>query len=88
MIQKHLRGKLVRKRVESKRGLFNLFKRAQKKVLLGELLYAMREAYLNSKKQKQVFIKNLINNCAGKIQKVFRGHLARKGMEGFMMLAD
>ena len=70
---------MVRRKLHAKQKLFWFFKRAEKRVLVKELLHGMKDAYLNTKSHKQQFITKYINHCAGMIQKAYRGHIARKG---------
>jgi hypothetical protein len=51
----------------AKQKLFWFFKRAEKRVLIKELLHGMKDAYLNTKAHKQQFITKYINHCAGMI---------------------
>jgi len=70
---------MVRRRLQASQKLFWFFKRAEKRVLIKELLHGMKDAYLNTKFHKQRFITKYINHCAAMIQKAYRFYKARKG---------
>ena len=88
LIQKYLRGKLVRDKLNRTHRIFTFFKKAQRTVLLRQLINGMRDAYLNTKNHRQVFQVQYINACATKIQKVFRGYLVRINLRGLQRIFE
>jgi len=47
-------------------------------MLAKEVVTAIKESFISLKSRKNVLLKTYINHCATKIQKVFKGHYARK----------
>ena len=57
---------------------YYFFKKAQRIYLVRQLIYALKDSYLNVKNTKQRYLKKYIYFCATKIQTLYRGHRARK----------
>lgn len=47
-------------------------------MLVNEVVKAMKDSFIQIKSIKTNLLKNYVNHCAIKIQKVFKGHYARK----------
>ena len=77
ILQKMLRGRIVRKRLSVDVKIYNFFKKVQKVALVRQLLHGMKDSFMNLKLTKQFILKNYIIHCVTKIQKVWRGHFVR-----------
>lgn len=46
--------------------------------MVNEVVKAMKDSFIQIKSIKTNLLKNYVNNCAVKIQKIFKGYFARK----------
>jgi hypothetical protein len=49
----------------------------ERKILVGDLISSMKEAFLSIKNIKNSLLKAYVHRCATKIQKVFKGYYCR-----------
>lgn len=54
------------------------FKRAQKKVLIQDMINSLKTTFLQIKSMKTAMLKGYVNDCATKIQKIFKGFYSRR----------
>lgn len=78
MVQKYMRGHVDRKRVTQNLQAYYFFKKAQRVILVRQLIFALKDSYLNVKNTKQRYLKRYIFFCATRIQTLYRGFRARK----------
>ncbi len=57
--------------------IFYFFKKIEKKVLVNDIVIGMKDSFIEIKNIKNSLLKNYVNHCAIKIQKIFKGFYAR-----------
>ena len=67
MVQKYCRGYVDRKRVTQNLQAYYFFKKAQRVILVRQLIFALKDSYLNIKNTKQRYLKRYIFFCATRI---------------------
>ena len=78
MIQKHIRGQLVRKKAITDMQAYMFFRKVQRIVTVRTLVYSLKNAFIHVKNTKQKYLKRYIFHAAARIQSLFRGFVARK----------
>jgi hypothetical protein len=84
-IQKHLKGFVVRKRMQ--RGdikLYYMAKKVKASMVIKSLSQAIRDSFVYRQLTWQLLQKSHINRCATVIQKTWRGYQARKAEMPFL----
>jgi len=78
LLQRRLRGMIVRRRLDRDTKAYKFFTRVQKAVQVRDLVVGLKNAFLFIKDRKQRFLKKYIFWAATRIQSLFRGYQARK----------
>lgn len=78
LIQRIARGYRVRKHFVRQAKILHFFRKAEKVMLVRQLVYALRNSYYVEQNSRQRQLKSFINGSATKIQSLFRGVYARK----------
>ena len=78
LIQRHLKGLLVRRHVRHNHEAYLFFRRVQRTVQVRDLVVSVKNAFIHIKNTKQRELKKYILHSVTRIQSLVRGFLARK----------